>query len=235
MPRFDQAQTVEVALRRQPGMLLELTMQRAQRERKVIRQRFPADIFGKMIFQPGHQLVQARVVIFQPFHQAAAPQQHQQLHKQQLAGSNGVRLLSILALLHLAHQLTHLLQRGLIHPPVRGVVTVLLLRQQLIQPGEKLERIRRTIEHIGQAKVVGMFIQVPVVIAHEAHRTAADGIRLTVKHVDARSVLNNHNFMKIMMMLRERSLRQPWLNRDRRSPRRKKIDAVQYGHNGPHQ
>lgn len=71
-----------------------------------------------------------------------------------------------------------------------------------------------------------MFIQVPVVIAHEAHRTAADGIRLTVKHVDARSVLNNHNFMKIMMMLRERSLRQPWLNRDRRSPRRKKKSTL---------
>jgi len=48
-------------------------------------------------------------------------------------------------------------------------------------------------------------------------------------------MLDNHNFMKIMMMFRKRSLREPWLNRDRRRSRREKIDAVQYGHNGPHQ
>ncbi len=119
--------------------------------------------------------------------------------------------------LHLAHQLTHLLQDGLIHPPVRRIVSVLLLGQQLAQPRKKLERVRGTVKHIRQTQVVGMFIQVPVVVAHEAHRTAADGIRLAIENMNTRPALNNHNFVKIMMMLRERSLRKPWLNRDRRT------------------
>lgn len=67
-----------------------------------------------------------------------------------------------------------------------------------------------------------MFIQVPVVVAHKAHRTAADGVRLAVKHVDPRTVFNNHNFMEIMIMLRKCSLWEPWFNRDRRTSRRKK-------------
>ena len=72
-------------------------------------------------------------------------------------------------------------------------------------------------------------------IAHKADRPTTDGIRLAVKHMDPRSVFNNHNFVKIMMMLRERHLRESRFNRDRRPTRRKKIHAVQYGHNGPHQ
>jgi hypothetical protein len=59
------------------------------------------------------------------------------------------------------------------------------------------------------------------VVAHKAHRTAADGVGLAVKHMDTRAVLNNHNFMKIMMMLRKRSLWEPGLNRNRRTARRK--------------
>lgn len=80
-----------------------------------------------------------------------------------------------------------------------------------------------------------MFIQMPVVIAHEAHHTAADGVGLAVEDMNTRSMLDNHNFMKIMMMFRKRSLREPGLYRNRRRSRREKIDAVQYGHNGPHQ
>jgi len=53
--------------------------------------------------------------------------------------------------------------------------------------------------------------------------------------MNTRSMLDNHNFMKIMMMFRKRSLREPGLYRNRRRSRREKIDAVQYGHNGPHQ
>ncbi len=48
-----------------------------------------------------------------------------------------------------------------------------------------------------------MLIQVPIVVAHKADRTAADGIRLTIENVNPGAALNNHNFMKIMMMLRE--------------------------------
>jgi len=42
------------------------------------------------------------------------------------------------------------------------------------------------------------------VIAHKTHRTAAQGIGLTIKNVRPSSVLNDNNFIKIMVMLRER-------------------------------
>ncbi len=48
-----------------------------------------------------------------------------------------------------------------------------------------------------------MFIQVPVMVADKTDRPAADGVGLTVKNVDPCAMLNNHNFMKIMMMLRK--------------------------------
>ncbi|MNV75119.1 hypothetical protein D3C71_1683870 [compost metagenome] len=94
-----------------------------------------------MIFQPRHQQIEARVVVFRPFHQAAAAQQDQQLHEQQFTAGARMGFSIFFRIFHLPHQLTHLLQRRLIHPPVRRIVPVLLLRQQLIQPGEKLERI----------------------------------------------------------------------------------------------
>ena len=61
-----------------------------------------------------------------------------------------------------------------------------------------------------------MFIHVPVMIAHKADRSAADGVRLAVEDVDTRTVLHDHNLMKIMMMFRKGSLGQPRLNRHRR-------------------
>ena len=72
-----------------------------------------------------------------------------------------------------------------------------------MKPREKLERVRGSIEHVRQAQVVGMLIQMPIVVAHKADCAAADGVGLTVKDMDARAMLNNHDFMKIMMMLRE--------------------------------
>ena len=36
MARFNQAQTVQIALGRQPGLLLQLTMQGPERQRKII-------------------------------------------------------------------------------------------------------------------------------------------------------------------------------------------------------
>jgi hypothetical protein len=74
----------------------------------------------------------------------------------------------------------------------------------------------------------------PVMIAHKADGAAADGVRLAVEHMNAGAVLHNHDFMEIMMMFWKRSLRKPWLDRDWRASRRKKIHAVQYCHNGHH-
>gem|GEM_PF-5486924 len=61
-----------------------------------------------------------------------------------------------------------------------------------------------------------MFIHMPVMIAYEAHRAAADGVRLSVEDMDARAVFNDNDLMKIMMMFRKGSLGQPRLNRHRR-------------------
>jgi hypothetical protein len=43
----------------------------------------------------------------------------------------------------------------------------------------------------------------PIVIANKADRAAADGIGLAVEDVNARAVLHNDNFMKIMVMFRK--------------------------------
>ncbi|MNC34206.1 hypothetical protein D3C75_826310 [compost metagenome] len=52
-----------------------------------------------------------------------------------------------------------------------------------------------------------MFIQVPVMVTDKTDRTAADSKGLAVKYVDPGPVLNNHNFMEIMVMLRKCRLR----------------------------
>jgi hypothetical protein len=48
----------------------------------------------------------------------------------------------------------------------------------------------------------------PVVIANKADRTAADGIGLAVEDVNARTLLHDDNFMKIMVMFRKGRLRE---------------------------
>ncbi|KWZ93067.1 hypothetical protein HMPREF3212_00458 [Citrobacter freundii] len=70
----------------------------------------------------------------------------------------------------------------------------------------------------------------PVMIANETHRTAADGVRLSVEHMDPRSMFDHHNFMKIMMMFWKRRLRKPRFNSHWRFTCRKKIHAMQYRH-----
>ncbi|SNU32730.1 conserved hypothetical protein [Klebsiella grimontii] len=117
-------------------------------------------------------------------------------------------------LLHLLHNLAHLLQSTLINPPVRKVISLLLLRQQRVQAGQKAKRVRRAIEHIGQAQIIGMFVEMAVVIANKADRTAADGVGLAVENVNSRTVFHNNNLMKIMVMFGKSGLREPRLNGD---------------------
>ncbi|VTM39264.1 Uncharacterised protein [Klebsiella quasipneumoniae] len=124
----------------------------------------------------------------------------------------------------------HLLQNRLVHPPVRRVVALLLLGQQLADPGEKPKRIRRAIKHVGQTQIVRVLVKMPVVIANKADRAAADGIGLAIEDVNARTLLNDDNFMKIMVMLRKGRLREAGFNSHRRDPGLKEIRTVQYGH-----
>jgi hypothetical protein len=138
--------------------------------------------------------------LLSPFHQATAAQQHQQLHKQHLARgehASPVRPDSAPSEQNLAH-----LQRGLIHPPVRRIV--------LPSPAAVAdEALRETGTHPANDRAhwsgTGCrYVHTDaVVVAHKADRTAADGVGLAVKDMDTRAVLNNHNFMKIMMMLRK--------------------------------
>ena len=132
--------------------------------------------------------------------------------------------------LHLRHDMPNLLQDRLVHPPVRWVVPLLLLGQQLADPGEKTKRIRRAIEHVGQTQVIRMLVQMPVVIANKADRTAADGIGLTIEDVNTRALLHDDNFMEIMVMFRKGRLREAGFNSHRRDPGLKEIRTVQYGH-----
>lgn len=53
----------------------------------------------------------------------------------------------------------------------------------------------------------------PVVIANKTHGTAANGIRLPVEYMNARTVFHNHDFMEVMMVFRESGLRQTRFNR----------------------
>ncbi len=53
-----------------------------------------------------------------------------------------------------------------------------------------------------------MFINAGRDREQNTHGTAADGIRLAVEYMNARTVFHNHDFMKIMMMFRESGLRQ---------------------------
>ena len=95
-----------------------------------------------------------------------------------------------------------------------------------------MERIRRTVEHVGQAQIVSVLVKMAVMIAHKAYRTAADGIRLAVKDMNTGTVFNDHNFMKIMMMFGKRWLRKARFDRDRRYARGEKIRALQNSHSG---
>jgi hypothetical protein len=52
-----------------------------------------------------------------------------------------------------------------------------------------------------------MLVQMPVVIANKADRTAADGVGLAVEDVNTRALLHDNNFMEIMMMFRKGRLR----------------------------
>ncbi len=53
-----------------------------------------------------------------------------------------------------------------------------------------------------------------IVIAHKADATGAQRLWLTIKHMNARALLNQHNFMEIMMMLREGGLGYAGFNRN---------------------
>jgi hypothetical protein len=72
----------------------------------------------------------------------------------------------------------------------------------------------------------------PVMIADKTHRTTADGVRLSVEHMNPRAMFDHHNFMKIMMVFRKRGLRKPRLNSHWRFTCRKKVYAMQYSHDG---
>ncbi|SAY97909.1 conserved protein of unknown function [Citrobacter amalonaticus] len=52
-----------------------------------------------------------------------------------------------------------------------------------------------------------MLIQVPVMVADKANRTAADGIGLSIEYMNTGAMFHNHNLMKIMMMLWKSGLR----------------------------
>lgn len=113
---------------------------------------------------------------------------------------------------------------------MREIVAFLLLRQQLADAAQKAKGIRCAVEHVGQAQVIGMFIKMAIVIANKTDRAAADGIGLAVENVDPRPVLDDNNFMEIVVMLRKRRLREAWLNGNSRSTGLKEIHTVQYGH-----
>ncbi|MNI57817.1 hypothetical protein D3C73_1129030 [compost metagenome] len=67
-------------------------------------------------------------------------------------------------------------------------------------------------------------------IADKTDRPAANGVGLSIENMNTCSMLNYHNFMKIMMMLGKSSLGQSRFDRHRRFTCRKKIHAMQYGH-----
>jgi hypothetical protein len=52
-------------------------------------------------------------------------------------------------------------------------------------------------------------------VAHKADGTAADSKRLAIKHMDPGAMFNDHNFMKIMMMLGESRLGETRFNGNR--------------------
>ncbi|MNC83015.1 hypothetical protein D3C75_1367870 [compost metagenome] len=52
-----------------------------------------------------------------------------------------------------------------------------------------------------------MLIQMSVKVADEAHCSAANCMRLTIEHMNTRSMFYDNNLIKIMMMLRKCALR----------------------------
>ena len=71
-----------------------------------------------------------------------------------------------------------------------------------------------------------MLIEVPVEVTDEANRAAANGMRLTIEHVNTSAMFNDNNLIKIMMMLRKCSLRKSRFNRHGKFARREEIHAV---------
>ena len=51
---FHQAHPIKIALWRQTGLLLQLAVQRTQRQRKLRRHLLPADLLRKMVFEPAN-------------------------------------------------------------------------------------------------------------------------------------------------------------------------------------
>ncbi len=88
--RFHQAQAVKVALRRQPGALLKLAVQRAQRQPVMVGELLPANLFRVMFLKPGDKLVQPFIRAAVTLRVRAASQQNQQLHKEHLHAGDGV-------------------------------------------------------------------------------------------------------------------------------------------------
>ena len=109
MTRLHQSHPIEVALRRQAGLLLQLAMQCPQRQGKLIRHLFPTDILGKVIFQPGHQMIQPRFVVGRPFREAAFTQQDKQLHKENLPSGERMHIRFEAEVFHLSDDLSYLL------------------------------------------------------------------------------------------------------------------------------
>ncbi len=224
--RFHQAQAVKVALRRQPGALLKLAVQRAQRQPVMVGELLPANLFRVMFLKPGDKLVQPFIRAAVTLRVRAASQQNQQLHKEHLHAGDGVDVAAFSQRFQLPDQRAGLMQRLLADAPVRRIVTVLLLRQELFKPRQETERLRRAIQHIGQAEIFGVLVEMAIVVAHKANGAAAERIRLTIKHMRAGAVFNNDNLIKIMMMLRKSRLRQTRFNGHRRRAGWEKINAL---------
>lgn len=65
-----------------------------------------------------------------------------------------------------------------------------------------------------------------IVIAHKTDAAGAERLRLTIEYVDTRALFHQHNFMKIMVMLRKRRLRHTRFNGYRVIAGRKEISTV---------
>ena len=124
------------------------------------------------------------------------------------------------------HQLQRLRHHFVVNAPVRQVLSLFLTRQQRLQTREKAERRRAAIQYIRQAQIVGLFVQMAIVIADKADAAGAQCLRLTVKHVNARTLFHQHYFMKIMVMFRKCRLWHARFNGDRVIAGREEISTV---------
>ena len=223
--RLQQTQAVQIALRRAAGLLLHLTVQRAQRQRKAVGQRFPQNFFTVVIVKPVEQAVQARLLILRLFIAARFTQQNQQLQKELLLSRLLLQRPAII-LPHLCHYIQRLRHDFIIYPPVRGVAAILIVRQQRLQSREKAKRARAAVKHVGQAEILRLFIQMAIVIAHEADAAGAQRLRLSIENVNPRTLFHQHDFMKIVVMFGKRLLRHPGFDSDGVVALREEIGAV---------